>query len=80
MVALGIVMSALGASAGDEVEPTRGQTVTPAQEERAVEHWNKYINEPRAGDPSPEDARDRALQIPGDEHDESDVDRLEGFE
>ncbi len=76
-----LVLSAVAAGASDDDAPSAaGETVSPAQEERAIEHWNKWINEPKPGDPSPADARQRALELPGDEDAESDVDRFEDFE
>lgn len=76
MVAL--ALSAAGrVNAADEPQTTTDQTVTPAQEERAIEHLNKWINAPSPDDPTAEDTRERALDLPGDEEGASDLDRLD---
>ena len=68
------------AKAGDEAQAPAGETPTPAQEDRAVERLNKWINAPGANDPSVADEKEEAGELPGDADEESDVDRFEGFE
>jgi hypothetical protein len=76
-----VALSAVApAGAGDEPQAPTGGIVTPAEEERAIEHWNKWINAPGPDDPSKADQREGALELPGDADSESDLDRFEGFE
>ena len=68
------------ATAADEPQAPAGDTPTPAQEDRAIERLNKWINAPGANDPSVADEKEEAGELPGDADEESDVDRFEGFE
>ena len=55
-------------------------TITPETEAQAIKHWNEWINAPGPNDPTPEELHEQAVEVPGDEDGESELDRLNQYE